>query len=103
MTGKELQDAAVHLARTKGYMAAHFSPARVRDSFITNYAYDSKGWPDLMLVGRKVVAVEVKGKGDSLSSEQGCWLEAFERAGVETLVLTAEAWRDGELEALLDG
>jgi len=103
MTGKQLQDAAVQVAHAKGYIAAHFSPARVRDSFITNYAYDSKGWPDLVLVGRKVVAVEVKGKGDSLSEAQRYWLSAFQRAGIETLVLTEKAWRDGELERLLDG
>jgi hypothetical protein len=102
--GKELQDAAVALARTKGYIAAHFSPARVRDSFITNYAYDSKGWPDLILVGRgRVIAVEVKGTGDSLSAEQTEWLARLSESGMKTLVLTPKGWRDGELEALLDG
>ena len=102
MSGKQLQDAAVALARSKGYRCAHFSPARVRDSFITNYAYDARGWPDLLLVGRKTVAIEVKGKGDSLSDDQRRWLDAFERAGISTLVLTEKAWRDGELEKLLD-
>lgn len=101
MTGKQLQDAAVALAHTKGYIAAHFSPARVRDSFITNYAYDSKGFPDLILVGHKTIAVEVKGKGDSLSEAQYGWLAAFGLAGVQTLVLTPKAWLAGELEAIL--
>jgi hypothetical protein len=101
MKGKELQDAAVTLARTKGYMAAHFSPSRVRDSFITNYAYDSKGFPDLILVGRKTIAVEVKGTGDKLSQEQINWLTVFADAGVETLVLTPKGWLAGELDALL--
>ena len=101
MTGKELQDAAVQLARTKGYICAHFSPARVRDSFITNYAYDSKGFCDILMVGRKVIAVEVKGTGDSLSDAQRGWLVAFEAAGIETLVLTPKAWIAGELEAIL--
>lgn len=102
MTGKQLQDAAVALARSKGYLAAHFSPARVRDSYITNYAYDAKGFPDLILVGKtKTVAVEVKGKGDSLSAEQLIWLSAFQRAGIETLVLTPKGWQAGELEAIL--
>ncbi len=85
----------------KGYRCAHFSPARVRDSFITNYAYDSKGFPDLVLVGRKMVAVEVKGSGDSLSDAQVTWLSAFEFAGIETLVLTPKGWAAGELEAIL--
>jgi hypothetical protein len=101
MNGKEISDGAVALARSKGYIAAHFSPARVRDSFITNYAYDSKGFPDLILVGPKMLAVEVKGDGDRISEAQEGWLAAFERAGVETLVLTSKGWRNGELDALL--
>lgn len=101
MSGKELQDAAVRLAQNKGYVCAHFSPARVRDSFITNYAYNSKGFPDLLLVGRKVIAVEVKGTGDRISKEQAAWLLAFEIAGVESLILTPEAWREGALDRLL--
>ncbi len=103
MTGKVLQDAAAALARSMGYHCAHFSPSRVRDSFITNYAYDSKGFPDLLLVGPKTVAVEVKGTGDSLSQHQRDWLARFEESGIETLVLTPKGWRDGELEAVLRG
>jgi hypothetical protein len=102
MTGKEIQDAAVKLARTKGYRAVHFSPARVRDSFITNYAYDSKGWPDLILVGPKgLIVVEVKGTGDSLSEQQEDWIKLLNEVGIVTLVLTPKGWAAGELEAIL--
>jgi hypothetical protein len=101
LSGKQISDAAVALAHSKGYIAAHFSPARVRDSFITNYAYDSKGFPDLILVGPKVLAIEVKGDGDTISEAQEGWLAAFERAGVQTLLLTSKGWRAGELEAIL--
>lgn len=55
----------------------------------------------MILVGRKMLAVEVKGDGDSLRVEQKAWLAAFEKAGVETLVLTSKGWRAGELEAIL--
>lgn len=101
MNGKQLTDAAVELARSKGYLCAHFRPAPSRSGYITPYSYDAKGWPDLILVGRKMLAVEVKGDGDSLRPEQRMWLDAFEKAGVQTLVLTSKAWRGGELEALL--
>lgn len=101
MTGKMLQDAAVQLAHSKGYMAAHFRPAPSRSGYITPYSYDSKGWPDLFLLGPKQIVVEVKGDGDSLRPDQIRWLEAFEKIGVTTLVLTSKAWREGELEALL--
>jgi hypothetical protein len=101
VNGKQLSDAAVALARTKGYIAAHFRQAPSRSGFITPYSYDSKGFPDLILVGRKMLAVEVKGDGDSLRVEQKAWLAAFEKAGIETFVLTSKAWRAGELEELL--
>jgi hypothetical protein len=101
MSGKMISDAAVDLAHSRGYIVAHFSPARVRDSFITNYAYDSKGYPDLTLVGPKMIVIEVKGDGDKLSPEQERWLEAFEKAGIQTMVLTSKAWREGELERIL--
>lgn len=101
MNGKQLSDAAVALAHTKGYIAAHFRPAPSRSGFITPYSYDSKGFPDLILVGPKMLAVEVKGDGDSLRVEQKAWLGAFEKAGIETLVLTSKSWRAGELEAIL--
>lgn len=101
MNGKQLSDAAVELAHLKGYIVAHFSPARVRDSWITNYAYDSKGFPDLILVGPKMLAIEVKGDGDKISEEQERWLAAFEEAGVQTLILTSKAWKAGLLDEIL--
>jgi hypothetical protein len=103
MNGKQLQDGAVKLARTKGYLAAHFT--NVHDSrgfFRTAFAYDAKGFPDLILVGRKLVAVEVKGDGDRLRPEQAAWIAAFHHAGVDTMILTSKRWRDGEFERLLD-
>lgn len=102
MTGKELQKAAVSLARMKGYRVAHFPTIQdYRGVWRTPIAADGRGWPDLILVGRKMLAVEVKGDGDSLRVEQKAWLAAFENAGVETLVLTSKGWKNGELDALL--
>jgi hypothetical protein len=103
LTGALIQAAAVEVARQRGYICAHFTPATVREGrMVTPYAYDTKGFPDLLLVGRKVVAVEVKGDGDTLRPAQKDWLDAFERAGIETLVLTSAAWREGKLEEVLD-
>jgi hypothetical protein len=102
MSGKILQKAAIDLAHQKGYMVAHFRASRVREGrTITAVGADGKGFPDLLLVGPKVVAVEVKGDGDYMRPEQKVWLETFEKAGVPTLVLTPKAWLAGELEALL--
>lgn len=106
MTGKQIQDAAVALARTMGYKAAHFrqAPARGPGTFITPYSYDTKGFPDLVLVSRsrkRMVVVEVKGKGDKLRTDQVIWLDYFSEAGIPTLVLDEKGWQDGALERLL--
>ena len=102
MNGKQLSDAAVELAHLRGYMVAHFTNVQdARGFYRTSFAYDAKGFPDLILVGPKVVAIEAKGDSDRISIEQKRWLEAFERAGVQTLVLTTKAYRLGALENLL--
>lgn len=103
LNGKKLQKAAIDVAHQRGYIAAHFTTVTDSRGFHrTPVSADGKGFPDLILVGRKCVAVEVKGDGDRLSAEQKAWLEAFEAAGIETLLLTVKAWREGELEKLLD-
>ena len=105
-SGKEIQDAIAAYARTKGYMVAHFSPGRVgpKDKWITNYAYDSKGWPDLFLVkaGFAPLAIEVKGDGDTMSSEQDEWLRVLMYSGVSVAVVTAADWRNGVVERIIN-
>jgi hypothetical protein len=107
MKGKEIQDGIAQLARTKGYRVAHFSPARVgpRDRFITNYAYDSKGWPDLALFrerdGRKV-AIEVKGDGDTLPETQDEWLSLLRACGFTAAVITSKDWLSGVVDGMLE-
>ena len=104
MKGKEIQDGIAQLARTKGWKVAHFSPGRVgpKDRWITNYAYDSKGWPDLFLVKHgRIVCIEVKGSGDKISAEQLEWLNALRDAGAVTAVVTGEDWKNGAVERML--
>lgn len=101
MTGAEIQTAIIELAHILGYRVAHFRPARTKHGWRTAVGADGKGFPDLLLVRDKVVAIEVKGDGDSLSPEQREWLESFDRAGVPTLVATSKVWMSGEVESLL--
>lgn len=102
MNGKQLSDAAVELAHMRGYIVAHFTNVQdARGFYRTSFAYDAKGFPDLILVGRKVLAIEVKGDSDKLSAAQKRWLIAFEQAGVETMILTSKAYREGALEKVL--
>lgn len=105
VTGKQLQDAIVSVAHPLGYVAAHFSPAQVRPgTFVTSYAYDGKGFPDLVLVSaqrRRIIFAEVKGRGDSLRPEQAEWLRSLGLAGAEAYVFTVADWRSGSIEEVL--
>lgn len=103
LSGKVIQEAAIELGRARKYMVLHITSVKdARGYHRTPVSGDGKGFPDLLFVGRKVVAVEVKGDGDKLKPEQEVWLEQFEQAGVETLLLTSKAYRAGALEELLD-
>ncbi len=102
MTGAQLMDAIVDLARLMGYRAAHFAPARTDKGWRTPCRYDAKGWPDLVLVGRGgILYVEVKGDGDVLSMEQHDWLDALAEARAEWHVWTSKDWLDGTVERRL--
>lgn len=103
MNGRQLSDAIVELAHGLGYRAAHFGPSLVRPgTFVTNYAYDGKGFPDLILVGRgRLVALEVKGDRDSVTDEQVAWLNELSAAGITARVVTSRDWRDGEVDRIL--
>lgn len=97
----------VDLGRTLGWRVAHFKPVLAsypgaRKQWMTPVAADGKGFPDLLLVRERVIAVEVKGDGDRLRSEQQAWLDAFGIAGIETFVWTPKQWGPaGEIETEL--
>ena len=101
-----IQEAAIELGRARRYMVLHITSVKdSRGYHRTPVSADGKGFPDLLFVGRKVVAVEVKGDGDKITPEQERWLAQFEKAGIETLLLTSKDYRTrglDELEALLD-
>jgi len=104
VTGKQIQDGIAALAQAKGWRCAHFSPGRVgpKDKWITNYAYQSKGWPDLFLVrAGRLVAIEVKGDGDSVSRQQLDWLNALRDVGAQTAIVGPKEWASGAVERLL--
>lgn len=102
MRGKALQKAAVDLARLRGWRVAHFTAVTDSRGFHrTPVAADGKGFPDLLLVRDKVLAIEVKGDGDRIRPEQEEWLEAFREAGVQTMILTPRLYREGILDKVL--
>jgi hypothetical protein len=101
LTGQELQDAVVELARFAGWRAAHFAPARTAHGWRTPCRYDAAGWPDLVLVRDRVVFVEIKSDRDRLRPDQAVWLQALGEADAEVHVWTSEEWLDGTVDAVL--
>ncbi len=84
---KAWQAQVIDLARTLGYRVAHFRPAMTGKGWRTPVAADGAGFPDLVLVGRKVVFLELKSERGSVADDQAAWLEAIRRAGGEAYVL----------------
>jgi hypothetical protein len=84
-TGKELQDQIVELAHMLGWKAAHFRAAiSGRGKWATPVEYDAEGFPDLILVRERLIAIEVKREtGDKMSERQTLWQGWLEAAGVD--------------------
>lgn len=105
MTEKQLLGHVVALARTKGWKCAHFHTVRAivggRKQWMTPVAADGKGFPDLLLVRERVLAVEVKGGSHKPTVEQDAWLMAFRLAGVRVAVFTPRDLDNGAIEAEL--
>ena len=102
MKGRDLQRGVIDMAHRYGWKVAHFHAVRHAKGFhLTPVAADGKGFPDLLLLRDRALAIEIKGKGDSLTVEQQDWLRRFALAGVETLVVTEKVWKADAVEAIL--
>lgn len=100
MKGKELQKAVVDFAHFRSWKVAHFPSVETTTGWRTGVAADGKGWPDLFLVRDRAVAIEIKGKGDTVKADQEDWHQRLRRAGVEVYVVTPSDWPDNVREIL---
>ncbi len=100
MKGKDLQKGIIDLAHTYHWHVVHNPAVETKQGWRTALAADSKGFPDLLLFRERVVAIEVKGDGDSLKSEQMEWGERMQRANVEYYVIRPHDWPDKVKEVL---
>jgi hypothetical protein len=102
LKGPELQRALVQLAQHHGWICAHFSPVQdIRGVWRTPARADGKGFPDLILVRDRLIAIEVKGDGDKMKPDQKKWMTAMLDAGIDFYIATPKNWRDGFFDAVL--
>ena len=100
MKGKDLQKGIIDLAHLYHWHVVHNPTVETKQGWRTALAADSKGFPDLLLFRERVVAIEVKGDGDRMSSEQLDWRDRMQNANVEHYVLTPKDWPDTVKEIL---
>jgi hypothetical protein len=91
MTEAQLQAAVVDLARYLGLTVWHDVDSR------RNLA----GFPDLVLIGRKVLWLELKRQTGRVRPEQQAFLSRLVRAGQDARVIRPADWLDGTVERLL--
>ena len=101
MTERDLQSAAVDLARLFGWRVAHFRPARTSRGWRTPVEADGQGFPDLLLIkGTQIKVRELKAGKNKPSPEQKDWLAAFQIASIDAGIWTEEDLPDGIIEDL---
>lgn len=105
MTERELLGAVVARARLQHWKVAHFHTVQAvvggKKRWMTPVAADGKGFPDLLLVRERVLAVEIKGGGHRPTKEQDAWLTAFRLAGVRVAVFQPQDLDNGAIDAEL--
>lgn len=89
---KDFQKTVIDMAHLFGWRVAHFRPAMTkRGRWVTPVQADGAGFPDLIMIRRNVIlAVELKSERGKVSVKQQEWIDAFEKAGVETFTWKPE-------------
>ena len=91
----ELQHAVVELAHLRGWLVAHFRPARLESGrVITPVSADGAGFPDLVLVRDRVLFVELKSERGRLAPAQELWRDRLLQADAVWHVWRPADWPD---------
>jgi hypothetical protein len=91
MTEAELQAEVMALAARLGLKCLHVREPRREGG-------DWPGFPDLVIVGRRVIYRELKMAGKEPSAGQRAWLEILTRAGQDAAVWKPADWPAGDVE-----
>lgn len=97
ITENEWQKNVIDLAHLFGWQVAHFRPAQTTKGWRTPVAADGAGWPDLVLVRDRILAVELKREKGKVAAAQQEWLDALQAAGAEVHV-----WKPSDLEQVAE-
>lgn len=94
------QNDVIDIAHQYGFLVAHFRIVKVQRANGTTFyqvpvAADGKGWPDLVLVGPRIVYAELKAMNGILSPEQKVWRDALLKAGGEWY-----CWKPSDYDAI---
>jgi hypothetical protein len=101
MTEDHLLANVLELCELLHLRTAHFRPARTTRGWRTAVSGDGKGYPDVTIVGRRVLWRELKANRGRLSVEQIAWIGALTHAGADADVWRVADWRSGRIEAEL--
>ena len=87
-----------HLYR---WHVVHNPSVETKQGWRTALAADAKGFPDLICFRDRVVAIEIKGDGDTMKPDQEAWRLRLQTAGVEHYIVLPKDWPDVVREILL--
>lgn len=89
----DFQATLVGVARALGWRCVHFGVGWTSGrGWKTAARYDAVGWPDLIMVKNRLIAVECKATDGRLSAEQQAWLDLLREAGIESYCWSAADW-----------
>lgn len=98
MNEPQLQRAVLELCGWLGVHTAHFRPAWTEKGWRTPVQGDGKGFPDLVLVGRRLIYRELKSDRGQLDAHQRAWRDWLLAAGEDWAVWRPADWTAGRIE-----
>lgn len=103
MLEDDLKKSVLDLCKLLHLRTAHFRAAKTAKGYRTPVEGDGKGWPDLIIVGRRLIVRELKQDGKYPTPEQRVWIAALEAAGVDIAVWRPADLHSGRIKRELDG
>lgn len=102
MTEDDLLQAVLDLCRLYHLRTLHIRPARTDRGWRTPVAGDGAGYPDLTIVGTRVLFRELKADRGRIGPDQTAWITALREADQDAAVWRPGQWLDGTIRAELE-